>query len=117
MASLAEVNHHQPSSPLGDLSDEDMAVDSSSSPASAQSPNVYRPNEDSDADANGELDVDADADADADGDADADADAEADPDFVEEAETMIIDTPARQPTAGSSGFSSKVCLWLILLRI
>lgn len=110
-ASSAAYAHHF-SSPLGELSDDNMAIDSDSASSVAVTPPVPRAapvvstanNLDDDSDANGD---DADADADADGD----ADAEADPDYAEDGDDGAANESAAVFQAASgSRVSSKVRL-------
>ena len=106
------------SSPLGELSDDNMALDSdtdsasdSAAPAPAPQTAVHAQphiqfsalNNDDDSDAEGDVDADGDADIDAEGDPDyADADAD-DAGVVEQYQV-----------AGGSGVSSKVCVCVYL---
>lgn len=97
------------SSPLAELSDDNMAIESNSDsdqpapvvPFHARYQHPPAPDDDSDA----EGDVDADADG------DADVDAEGDPDYADDADAAPP-TNDVYPTAGGSGVSSKVSVCL-----
>lgn len=108
---------HHLSSPLGDLSDDNMAIDSdsesSSASASAASPPRRIPQIKNHATGDSDVDVRVpnDQDADADADADGDADAEADPDYADDDDDNAqssLAVPAHYGAPGGSRLSSKV---------
>ncbi|KAI5120346.1 hypothetical protein M0805_009421 [Coniferiporia weirii] len=89
------------SSPLADLSDDNMAIDSSNSDSTSDIPVPVRANNNGNALAVQEDDSDADADADAEGD----VDAEADPDYAEDGDNDAVNEVYAAP--GGSRLSSK----------
>lgn len=109
--SSAYTNHL--SSPLAELSDDNMAIDSDSDSSSASVSAPASPPRRPPVINHTAVDSDApnDQDADADADADGDADAEADPDYADDDDDNVqssLAVPAHYSAPGGSRLSSKV---------